>query len=113
MLELADAQQRRCLLTRDRAYRKIWFERSAASRRSPVGKKKGDKCLPCVIPFELRPEKKIDACSHEGDQVAARTQTREQKNLDHMGFLKATKLGTLVPDCEFATKKRIGITWIP
>ena len=90
-----------------------WFERSAASRRSAVGKKKGDICLSCAIPFELRPEKKKDACSHEGDQVAARTQKREQKNLDHMGFLKANNLATLVLKCEFAPQKRIGITWVP
>ena len=42
LLEWADAQQRRCLLTRDRAYRKIWFERSAATRCSAVDKKARD-----------------------------------------------------------------------
>ena len=59
------------------------------------------------------PKKIIDACSHEGDQVAARTQKREQKNMYHMDFLKANNLATLVLDCEFTTKKRIGITWVP
>ena len=57
--------------------------------------------------------KKIDACSNDGDQVAALTQKREQKNLDHIGFLKANNLATPVLDCEFATKKKIGITWVP
>ena len=51
------------------------------------------------------PKKIIDACLTEGKQVAARTQKREQKSLDHMGFLKANNLATLVLDCEFATKK--------
>ena len=36
-----------------------------------------------------------------------------RKIWDHIGFLKANNLATLNLDFEFATKKRIGITWVP
>ena len=58
-------------------------------------------------------KKKIDVCSHEGKQVAPRTQKREQKNLDHMGCLKTNNLATLVLDGERATRTNLDRTGSP
>ena len=90
-------------------------EKSGSNGQQQADAKKKRATYVFLVRFRSRSgsKKQIDACSNEGDQVAARTQKREQKNLDHIGFLKANNLATLVLDCEFATKKRIGITWVP
>ena len=48
--------------------------------------------------------------SLEGERISstdARARAREQKNLDHIVFLKANNLAALVLDCERADRKNL------
>ena len=70
---------------------KIWFERSAVSRRSAVGKKKRNRrSVPIdAVPFGLRPEKKIIGV----DSIKANIdcELRPKKDRNHMSSLKAKR----------------------
>ena len=67
VLEWADAQQRRCPLIRDSAYRKICFERSAASRCSAVDIKRRQEMSPMCDSVGASAGKKIIGVGHEGE----------------------------------------------
>ena len=72
------------------AYREIWFELSAVSRRSAVGKKKGQEICPnCCGSIRAPARKNILGVGPMKANIDC--ELRPKKDRDHMGYLEAKR----------------------